>query len=335
MSERVLRLALRLHPVEYRRERGEEIAAVFADTTADAGRWATARELFDLAGHGVRARLGLRSSGTLARLAAMVAPFAAAAAAGVSLMDLYMLARDWLRHGDMALWVPSAAPYYYAYWINRGSEALFLAAAGAAVLGRWTVARLLGPFAVPLALVAWSLQNYGYLAHHPTVWIRELVGLFVQVGPQALWVLILLIAPPDLLGPAVRRRGLAAVAGVLFGGVFWGQAVMFELFRSLRMFDRVLLQGFPVCELLLLLVAVPMLRRGRYAPAAAALAGAPIGLVVLVATLHALWSPYNRAEALAVLGVLGVVAVVGVIAVVAMEARWRSSAPDRRPPAVG
>ncbi|MER6301847.1 hypothetical protein ABT247_20110 [Kitasatospora sp. NPDC001539] len=335
MNDRALRGALRLYPAKYRREWGEEITAVFAGITAGAGGWAVARELFDLAGHGVRARLGLRSGGTFARLAAMAAPFAAAAAAGISLMDLYMLARDWLRHGDAALWVPSAPPFCYAYWIGRGSEALYLAMAGAAVFGRWTLARLLGPVAVLLAVVTWLVDNFDYLSHHHTAWIRSLVELTFQIGPQALWVLILLAAPRDLLGPATWRRGLAAVAGVLVGGVLWGHTFMFGLFRSLSMLDGVLSPAFPVYELVLLLVAVVGLRRGRYAPAAAALAGAPIGLVSLVLTVHALWSPYSRDGAAAQLGVLLAVGVVGAIIAVAVESRWAPTAPGRRPPTAG
>ncbi|MFI9325792.1 hypothetical protein ACIGXI_39260 [Kitasatospora aureofaciens] len=335
MSDRALRGALRLYPAKYRREWGGEIAAVFAGTTAGASRWAVARELFDLAGHGVRARLGLRSGGTLARLAAMAAPFAAAAAAGISLMDLYMLARDWLRHGNAALWVPSAPQFYYAYWIGRGSQALFLAAAAAAVFGRWTLARLLGPVAVLLAVVTWLVANLDFMTHHHTVWISSLIGLVIQVGPQALWVLILLAAPPDLLGPATWRRGLAAAAGVLVGGVMWGHTYMYDLFRSLSMLDGALRPAWPVCELVLLLVAVPVLRRGRYAPAAAALAGAPVGLVSLVMTIHALWSQYSRDEAMAELGVLAAVAVVGVVTAVVVESRWNPTAPEGRPPTAG
>jgi hypothetical protein len=334
MSDRVLRGVLRLHPAKYRREWGEEIAAVFADTTAGAGRWATARELFDLAGHGVRARLGLSSGGILARLAAMVAPFAAAAAAGLAFVDLYLLVRDWLRYGQLALWVPYLPPLSYAYWIGKGSEVVFLAAAAAAVFGRWTVARLLGPLAVVLATGGLLGEVFWILAHHHIRWIGTLVGVFVQVGPQALWVLILLAAPRDLLGPATWRRGLAAVAGVLVGGVVWGHAIMYGVFRSLRVLDGVLMPAVPVCELLLLLVAVPFVRRGRYGPAAAALAGAPLGLVSVLLTVHGLWSAYSRGKAMTELEVLGAVAVVGVV-IAGVASRWRPTVPGRRPPTAG
>ncbi|MFJ5924577.1 hypothetical protein ACIQF6_18460 [Kitasatospora sp. NPDC092948] len=102
MSGLGLKLALLLHPAAYRRERGGELAAVFTDSTAGAGRWTTARETVDLAGHGVRLRLGLSSDGVLAQLAAPAAPFAATAAVGGGLALLLRGLADWQRLGVLS-----------------------------------------------------------------------------------------------------------------------------------------------------------------------------------------------------------------------------------------
>ena len=58
-TSRGLRLALRVYPAAYRAERGEEITAVHADLTEGAGKLATARETAGVAAYGLRVRTGL------------------------------------------------------------------------------------------------------------------------------------------------------------------------------------------------------------------------------------------------------------------------------------
>ncbi|MFE0464770.1 hypothetical protein ACFW1A_36500 [Kitasatospora sp. NPDC058965] len=290
MTARSVRLALALHPARHRREWGEELAAVYADTTAGAGPWAVAREWFDLAGHGVRLRLGLGSRGVLAQLAAMAAPFAAVAAAGTAWPEfLYRLYA--LRHGHVRPLLDSWDPVPDA--IRQVGLLVSLVVAVAAVLGRWTPARLLAPLGLLLACLGSVPQLRGSLGF-------ELLQLVVVHGPQILWVLVLLAAPRDLLGPADRRSRLGALAGVVIGGGLISEAIGFgpgDPLQNLAWLLGLVLVGV---ELALLLAAVPLLLRGWYGPAAAALAGSPVAALTFLVTVHQFWLP-DRPVALVLL----------------------------------
>ncbi|TQF08069.1 hypothetical protein E6W39_00545 [Kitasatospora acidiphila] len=309
MSDRMLRLALRLHPAAYRREWGEEIAAVFADTTAGAGRWATARELLDLAGHGMRGRLGLGSAGRPARIAAIAAPFAAGAAAGATLVNLYVTLIRGLIYADSITWP-------FAPWGPAGhhplrtvgelvcqfSELLLLAAAVAALLGRWSLSRLLAPVGV-LAGVAGPLMQLLPMASHSVE--RLLVDLFVLVGPQTIWAATVFAAPRDLLGPANWRRTVALLAGLLLAGPMLYQFMVGEPFTSIWLFvnPQLLLVVVVTFEVALVTAGALALRWDRLGLAAAAVAGLPVGVLGLLA-VAAHPNPIALTAAVLTLGVM-------------------------------
>ncbi|GAB2746680.1 hypothetical protein [Kitasatospora kifunensis] len=330
MSGLGLKLALLLHPAAYRREHGEELASVFADTTADAGRWTAAREAVDLAGHGMRLRIGLGSDRLPAQLAAQAAPFAVVAAMAGGLAseaDFWVKSQQ---RGELSI---ALRMYFGTFNLNvlfhEGGLLLSLVAAVAAVFGRWTTARLSGLVGLLLTLTNVVMM----LPESPTwaegQWARLVARETVLYGPQVLWVLILLAAPRDLLGPATRRRTWSALAGAVVGGVLLNSALGVGPWLALDNEPNsvVLALVLGATELALLAVAVPALLRGRYGPAAAALAGSPIVLLMLFSVICHLWNTGGRSTAVAVFGVAVVLAVV--------LSRWRPTIPDRRPPTVG
>ncbi|MER5637185.1 hypothetical protein ABT095_09520 [Kitasatospora sp. NPDC002227] len=294
MSDNVLRIALRLHPAGYRREMAAELATVFADSTAGAGRWATGRELLDLAAHGLRLRLGLGSAGALGRAAGLAAPFAAGTvAAGVA----YTL--SW------SLWSRDANGYHLAHSLSFGGTDQYGAivsvlAVLSALFGRWTAARLLAPVSVLVALWTFVSDETAYPPLHLTAYTAT------NFGPRLLWLLILLAAPRDLLGPRSWRGALQVGAGLVVGSVLFSETSGFWPVD----FVRPVLEGpgfalvLFTAELTLLLLARSALQRGQYGPAGAALAGAPVLLLVLVLAAGQLWKDFLPT----VLVMLGVVA---------------------------
>ncbi|MFI9271722.1 hypothetical protein ACIGXM_13535 [Kitasatospora sp. NPDC052896] len=330
MSGRGLKLALLLHPAAYRRERGEELAAVFADTTTGVGRWATAREVVDLAGHGVRLRLGTSSDGVLAQLAALAAPFAATAAVAGGLASQLRDMASWQRHGMLTQVL--GAEYgscNVVFLAGQCGLLLSLVAAVAAVFGRWATARLSG--LVGLLLTLTCVINQGMTAvGWADLWAYRLVHeVALPYGPQALWVLILLAAPRDLLGPATRRRTWSALAGALVGGFVLNTALGLGPVTSLNYgtASMALALALGATELALLAAAGPAGLRGRYGPAAAALAGSPIAFLMLFMTIGQVWKNGGHATAVALLGA-------AVLLAVAL-CRWLPRLRDRQPPTSG
>ncbi|GAA1937409.1 hypothetical protein [Kitasatospora viridis] len=299
-GERGLRLALRLHPARHRREWGEEMAAVFADTTAGAGRWAVARELFDLAGHGLRARTGLGSAGRPAKLAALAAPFAVGALGGFALFALAESLLWPLLHGYPPSWrmlLPPADPFVdrisqVIQTLGRSSPPLFVAALVAALCGRWSAARVLAPLATAL-MIAGDLTTELSRSHSTTFTVlRGLVAILLVMSPQMFWGTLVLVAPRDLLGPPLRGGGVRAwlmggvfalgmaTGGPVLSGAIWGNRIL-KSWPALPS-AMTLLQACAACALALLLVAPLALRRGWLGPAAAALAGLPFATLDLL-----------------------------------------------------
>ncbi|GAA2140230.1 hypothetical protein GCM10009760_23250 [Kitasatospora kazusensis] len=314
-----LRFALALHPAAHRREWGDEIAGVFADATAGAGRLATARELADLAGHGLRVRTGLASSGIPARLAAVVAPFAVGAAAGVPLFELFVAARA-LVHGNTGVLSPTLEG-----WLWLAGDVLALLAVVTALFGRWPAAKglvLLAALTVTSSQVMAGVAHTG--PHNPLV--RVLLGIFLYPGLQLLWTAMALTAPRDLLGPATLRRAAAVLAGVLLGGVVFTSALFSYPFR-LPVDSSLLVLLFAGVEGPLLVVALPALLRGWLFPAAAALAGLPAALMLSLPVLRSTTGSSGTA-ALILLG--------GLVLVIGVARLWHPDVPDRRrPPSAG
>ncbi|MGW3041872.1 hypothetical protein ACWC9T_17985 [Kitasatospora sp. NPDC001159] len=204
----VLRAALQLYPARYRRERGEELVEVFADTTAAGGRVAVAREVLGLAVYGLRVRLGLTGASAAGRLLALLAPMVAGAAVGATMMP-------WLTHLDRTTawlaWDDSLQNHVRAF--APPVAALLLGVA--ALLGRWTAVR-----ATALVLGAVGLYELAEAALQPhefDVWWVGYTGMAAL--PFVVTALLLVAAPTDLLPRPNRRTGSLVLASVAAGGL--------------------------------------------------------------------------------------------------------------------
>ncbi|OKI24746.1 hypothetical protein [Streptomyces sp. CB03911] len=208
ISDTALRAALRCYPAGYRRERGEELAAVFADSTAGAGRAATLREAFDLGAYGLRLRTGLTSTGLPGRALATVAPFAVGAAAGHAGLVLVITALDGL---------PDPRAGGQTWLLLALLSVLPVVAVLGVLFGSWKPARML---ALPAATVAPVAVVLGYWAA-----TREMpnLSLFARMSafsvPAVLWGLSVPAAPADLLGRVTGRQRLLVLGAFLFGAV--------------------------------------------------------------------------------------------------------------------
>ncbi|MFG2845586.1 hypothetical protein ACGF12_20760 [Kitasatospora sp. NPDC048296] len=286
-----VRTALALYPGRYRRERGDEMAVVFADTTAGAGPVAKARELFDLASYGLRMRTGLTSTSPGGRLAALTAPLAAGAAAGIAAVEMYA--------DDNTYQIPHSAGWLLsllAFWVLNGSAVL---SAAAVLLGRWTVARLLAG-ATALAVVADLLLQ---LRASIGGGLWELLYDFQWDGPFLLWALVLLAAPRDALpSPTWRERGMV-VAAVLSSPFLVLSTPFYRSWHHLDLPWRALMVGVP------LLMALTALR-GWYLVAVPGLAALPWTLSV---NLNAIWQQVGGTWRLLPLAAAVIAAMVGLV----------------------
>lgn len=263
-----LRTALALYPARYRRDRGAELAEVFADATAGAGRLATVREALDLAGYGLRMRTGLTSTALGGRLLAVGAPLLAGALVGLSVLPglgderMFQLARA-AREGLHAPW--SALPDNLAM---LGLAVVPLLLALAAATGVWRAARVLGAGVALLALV-----RLGHLAVDvvgPQGWSG---WLFLHSGtalaPYLVGGAMLAAAPADLLESRGRTDRLLILAGAVAG---------FAVTRAQGGYSsRNLMDGWwPLFLLLAPLLLMLFATRGRLLPAALGLAVLPL-----------------------------------------------------------
>ncbi|MGW3184387.1 hypothetical protein ACWDD9_34465 [Kitasatospora sp. NPDC001119] len=187
LAAHLLRRALALYPASYGTHALAEVADHAERRVRTASPLAALREVADVAGHGVRVRLGLVSHRPAGRALATAAPLAAALAGGYAAVHLYWAVRaatdpdGGMRVGSlgatMALLVPAVLM------------------AVAALTGRWTAARALAAATVvaPLLVLLAGPELPGAHARGPLTY-----GL---VGPDtvlfALNALVLLAAPPD------------------------------------------------------------------------------------------------------------------------------------------
>ncbi|RKT16418.1 hypothetical protein BX285_0753 [Streptomyces sp. 1114.5] len=253
-----LRAALQLYPAHYRRERGEELAEVFAETTAQAGRCAVAREILDLALYGLRVRLGLTGASMPGRVLAMAAPMAVGAVIGAVLAP-------WVADADRVAWKLTWDDSLRTYVGILAEPVTAMLLLVAALLGRWTAGRGLS-----LALGAMGLLELGQEAHRSyfSVWWSGYVGMATL--PLALCALVLAGAPTDLLPRATwRTRGLvlasAVTGGLLAAGQRWDDTTF------------PVDQGWFVAMLVVPALLAFTALRSRVAPAA-------LGIVVLALT---------------------------------------------------
>ncbi|MFJ8433017.1 hypothetical protein ACIQ9P_17135 [Kitasatospora sp. NPDC094019] len=260
----VFRAALRLYPARYRRERGDELSAVFADSTAEGGRLTAAREALDLGAYGLRMRTGLTSSSTAGRLLALAAPLIAGAVAGLGLTqvlhDATGRAPDWMWDlPDRAVQFPAFAWYYGALLVP-------LLLVGAVLAGRWRLARTA---AVALAAVG-ALGVALAVLTMPNVWL--VFNKSCEATPQLFAGLLFALAPQELL----RRPTRGDRALVLTAAVGGGLVLVAEDFYS----SWVLMDGTAGAALVLVpLLAVLFAARDRLVPAAMGLAVLPLTLM--------------------------------------------------------
>ncbi|MFE9424499.1 hypothetical protein ACFYNO_16185 [Kitasatospora sp. NPDC006697] len=323
-----LRTAVGLHPAAYRWERGDELEAVFADATEGAGPWATARELVDLAGHGVRLRLGLGSARLPAQLAAVVAPFALGAAVGGGLAPRVGDMAESLREGILGQVL--SAEYTNPsndFLAGQAGLVVLLLAAVAAGFRWWGAARL-------SALLGMVLVFFGELgvesqSSQPwsSMWVWQLThDILLRYGPAALWVLVLLAAPRDLLGRWTLRRVSAALAGLLTGGFLLGTALGVGPVSRLNYAtdSQLLAVALAGVELALVVLAVPAALKGRFGPTAGALAGAPIAVLAFLLGVGHVWRLGGHLTAVAL--------IVVALSLAAAFWHWLPRLHDRRPP---
>ncbi|WP_051732167.1 hypothetical protein [Kitasatospora phosalacinea] len=202
-APRAGRLLMNLYPVHYRAAHGEDIAAVFAETTEGLPGRAVLRERFDLAAHALRLRLRIGPTDPAGRVLAGAAPVALAIVAGRCLFFLLpqlhpMVHR--LRYPYPNLGLGYAVQG--AILLLAGNLPWLLALAFA-VTGRWKAARITGALAALVGVgVLWSL------------------GVFMlwEVGPMVSLAAVgalLLLAPSGLVD--VTARGRWEAAGLALG----------------------------------------------------------------------------------------------------------------------
>lgn len=290
MTDSALRAALRLYPVRYRRERGEEMAATFAETTAGSSGHAAAREVLDLAAYGLRLRLGLASGSLPARLAAMAAPFAVGAAAGVPLALLERRFRGGLLNLE-------AGPSFGVAWVPA------LLAVVAALFGRWAVTRALAVLGA-LAVAAQACFDYSYLFRYEALNSWGLARWAAMVAPPALWALMLLAIPSDLLPRMTWARRAAVLASMLTVFAAWRMSdVLGQSVRQLTYWDAGVL-----C---LALAAVVGAARGRWLPAALAVTSLPLLMASSLNGMHYTAGAFHNPVFVLMLPALAVVVAIG------------------------
>ncbi|MFB8238247.1 hypothetical protein ACFC58_17015 [Kitasatospora purpeofusca] len=289
------RAALRLYPARYRRERGDELSAVFADSTAEGGKLATAREVLDLGAYGLRMRTGLTSSSTAGRLFALAAPLVAGGIAGLGLTrvlhDATGQAPGWMWElPDRAAQVPFHAWYYGALLVP-------LLLVGAVLTGRWRLARTA---AVALAAVGALGVALAVLAQ-PDVWL--MLNKSCEATPQLFAGLLFALAPHELLRRRPTWSDRAMVLAAAAGG---GLVLVAEDFYS----SWVLMDGKAGAALVLVpLLTLLFVARDRLVPAAMGLAVLPLTLMF---SLFRIWQSIG--------GVWRLLPVVGLAVVATMVA---------------
>ncbi|WP_327252792.1 hypothetical protein [Streptomyces sp. NBC_01244] len=191
---------LRLYPAAYRREFGDEIAYAYREATRGAGAPARVREGADVAGHALRMRLGLGSTGRPGRLLAALAPFAlvvigASAAGWMGLLRYAMFAG-----GPVGAGFPALLAGYLVMLFG-----VSLALAGRWSVGSWAV--LAGAaLEIAASVVRMGVGGIGMQALFSTP--------MLILGPVLALALVAVACPPDLR-PAPRIRTRAGAAAVL------------------------------------------------------------------------------------------------------------------------
>ncbi|MFD8483696.1 hypothetical protein [Kitasatospora sp. NPDC059673] len=294
-----LRTALALYPARYRRDRGAELAEVFADTTAGSGRLATAREALDLAGYGLRLRTGLTETALPGRLLVAAAPLLAGALLGLGTLPG---TGDWREFGITdAARAGTAVPW--ARLVENlavlGLVVVPLLLAAAAAFGAWRAVRLLGAVVVLLGAVRIGYAALDLFGPKPGSGWFFLYSAVVLM-PYLLGGLLLALAPTGPGDSRGRADRLLVLAGAAAG---------FAVTRAQGSYDtRYLMDGWwPVALLLLPPLLMLFAARDRLLPAAFGVALLPLtagfSLFSLWEQLGGVWraAPYAFGTALALL----------------------------------
>ncbi|AZM87368.1 hypothetical protein [Streptomyces sp. W1SF4] len=187
---------LRLYPVGYRREFGDELALAYHEATRDAGRAARTREALDVTGHALRMRLGLGSAGRRGRLVAAVAPFAVTAVGASALWWAGLMLP-----GATASGLPAGMTT--AYLLLVATHFVTVLGAAIALSGRWSAGGWTALAGCSATAVTEATRLGGGV---------ELVLLLRT--PLLLAALAVLLCPADLR-PRPRVRTAAGLAAVV------------------------------------------------------------------------------------------------------------------------
>ncbi|WP_030460943.1 hypothetical protein [Kitasatospora sp. NRRL B-11411] len=197
----VARLLMRLYPRRYRAAHGQDIAAVFAETTRGLPPRAVLREHVDLASHALRLRLRIGPTDPAGRLLAAAAPVALALAAGRVLAFLPAQSYDAvhrIRYPFPALGLGNAVA---SAVVLLADSLPWLLALAFALAGRWRAARTTGALA--------ALTSIGLQLREP---VHSLWQVYCTAVPAIVGALLLL-APTGLVDATARgRREAAALA---------------------------------------------------------------------------------------------------------------------------
>ncbi|MEU5162700.1 hypothetical protein AB0G74_24250 [Streptomyces sp. NPDC020875] len=187
---------IRLYPSGFRDAYGDEVAAVYHEMTAGAGRVERGREAFGLVVHALRLRAGLGSGRPAGRLCGAAAPLvlaASAAYAGLELADLAAYAT--------AVRAEGRPPAFFAGDMARAAAAAALVVSAVlALAGRWAAGRL-------WAAAAQALCGVLVLA------VDGATPDGIATGGAGLLAAALLAACPPEVFPVRRARLLAGAAG--------------------------------------------------------------------------------------------------------------------------
>ncbi|MEU3600930.1 hypothetical protein ABZ714_19735 [Streptomyces sp. NPDC006798] len=187
---------IRLYPPGFREAYGDEVAAVYHEVIAGAGRVGRGREALGLVAHALRLRAGLgpgRPAGRLCGVAGPLVLAASAAYAGLELSDLAAYAT--------AVRAEGRPPAFFAGDTARAAAAAALVVSAVmALVGRWAAGRLWAAAAQALCgVLVLTLDG-------------ATPDAIVTGGAGLLAAALLAACPPEVF-PARRARILAGAAG--------------------------------------------------------------------------------------------------------------------------
>lgn len=262
---------LRLYPKRYRDLLGSEMAGTFEVATADAGRGEVLREAFDLAGHGLRVRLGLTSDRYAGAVLAAAVPYVLGCVAGLSGYMLYQFFGAGMNsHHEYLRILPRNSPYsqntvvdFAPLLVIAAAVVLFLSAlAGRRCWTRWSAVATVVAAAITIVVVfEFRLGAHIYtLTTFPGFEMPVMLACFA----------VLLLAVPTAATSFIERRVPTVVASLTVVGLLhlgWA--------REGFAWSLITLAPGVVTVILVLALLVAIARRDALIPGAVALACAP------------------------------------------------------------